>query len=80
MTLGVEETLEKLKRNSYWINIKTSIRNYLNLDVNSVIVIKFRCEIHQRSKYSRNPSLCNPSFKLKYHQNLFELLYFISIL
>lgn len=39
---GINETLEYLKRNYYWINMKTTITNYIN-----------SCDICQRTKYAR---------------------------
>lgn len=39
---GINETLEKLKRNYYWKNMKVDITNFIN-----------ECEICQREKYAR---------------------------
>lgn len=41
---GIQETLEKLKRNYYWPGMKTDITDYIN-----------NCEICQVAKYARNP-------------------------
>lgn len=41
---GIDETLQYLKRNYYWLNMKTDISKYINA-----------CEICQRTKYGRTP-------------------------